>query len=266
MIAVALAGAAGRMGSRVLSLLARDDRFRLVGALERAGHPALGSDAGIAAGVGEMGVRLTSSLSEAFAEAEGIIDFSSPEATIESARYAARNGKPMVIGTTGLDNDQTRELERLAEAFPCVFAPNMSVGVNVMFEIARRLAELLGDDYDVEIVEMHHRHKVDAPSGTALRLAQVVAEALSRDLNRVGRFERYGAIGHRLAGEIGVQALRGGDVVGEHTLYFLGSGERVELAHRAMSRDNFARGAIRALEWVVGKEPGLYSMRDVLGI
>jgi len=267
MIRASVAGVAGRMGIRVLSLLVKDEGFTVVGALEAPGHPTLGQDAGLAAGIGETGVKITSSREEAFAGADGVIDFSVPEATLENARHLAREGgKAIVIGTTGLGPLQTQELHKTAASLACVYAPNMSVGVTVMFEAAARLAKLLGEDYDVEIVEMHHKHKVDAPSGTAMKLATVVAEALSRDLSEVGRFERHGATGERPPGEIGIQAVRGGDVVGEHRLFFLGRGERIELAHVATSRDNFALGALKALKWVHGKPPGMYSMKDVLGI
>ena len=155
---------------------------------------------------------------------------------------------------------------KLAESFPCVISPNMSIGVNVMFETARMLAGLLGNEFDVEIIETHHKHKIDSPSGTALRLGEVVAEALGRDFKKVARLERHGQVGERKKGEIGIQAIRGGDVVGEHAVIFFGAGERIELTHRASNRDNFAKGAIRAVKWVVGKPPGIYTMKDVLGI
>ncbi|MEM4407436.1 MAG: 4-hydroxy-tetrahydrodipicolinate reductase [Candidatus Caldarchaeum sp.] len=266
MISVAVTGAAGRMGSRILRLLSEDKEFQIVGATEREDHPRVGWDAGQAAGIGNIGVRLSTVIEDAAASADGIIDFTTPEASLDVAQYAAETGKAVVIGTTGFSPEQVVLLRSLAEHFPCVYSPNMSVGVNVMFKVAGFLAKLLGEGYDIEVMEIHHRHKVDAPSGTALGLAEAVCSALSWDTTGVLRFERHGKVGERRSDEIGVQALRGGDVVGEHTVYFLGSGERIELTHRATSRDNFAAGALRALKWVVGKPPGLYSMKDVLGI
>lgn len=266
MINVAVAGASGRMGTRLLSVLRDEEDFVVSGATERGGHPDIGRDAGEAVGLGEIGVKLTSDIAEAAASAQGIIDFTIPASTMANAKYASKNNKAMVIGTTGLSDAEKSTIGKLAESFPCVLAPNMSVGVNVMFEAAGILASLLGEGYDVEIVEAHHKHKIDAPSGTAIKLAEVIAHALGRDLNKVAKFERHGRIGQRPEDEIGIQTLRGGDVVGEHTVIFFGSGERIELTHRAMSRDNFAVGALRAMRWLVGKPPGLYTMNDVLGI
>jgi 4-hydroxy-tetrahydrodipicolinate reductase len=266
MIKVAVTGVAGRMGGRIISLLRQEQEIQIVGATEREGHPALGKDAGLVAGIGEINIRVYGKIEEAASLADAIVDFTTPAGTLMNAEYASRTGKAMVIGTTGFSEDEQKRIKKLAENFPCVMSPNMSIGVNVMFEIARRLAGLLGDEFDVEIVETHHRHKVDSPSGTALRLGEVVAEALGRDFKKVARFERYGQIGERKKEEIGIQAIRGGDVVGEHTLIFFGFGERIELTHKAESRDNFARGAIRALKWVVGKPSGIYTMKDVLGI
>jgi 4-hydroxy-tetrahydrodipicolinate reductase len=178
---------------------------------------------------------------------------------------AAEHKRPIVIGSTGFSADEMDRIRKFAQNVPCVLAPNMSVGVNVMFKLLKIVAETLGDDYDVEILEVHHRLKKDAPSGTALKMAQVVAEALGRELDEVGIYERKGLIGERSKKEIGIQALRAGDIVGEHTVIFGAVGERLELIHRAHSRDNFARGAIRAAKWVVRQEPGLYDMQDVLG-
>lgn len=266
MIKVAVAGVTGRMGSRILSLLIDDIDCEVVGATEYKGHPSIGKDAGLAANIGDLRIPISGNMEEAAKQADVIVDFTLPEATIEHARFASKSGKAMVIGTTGFSNDEKTALLSLTSEFPCILAPNMSIGVNVMFEVAKRLASLLGDEYDVEIVEAHHKHKVDAPSGTALKLAEVIAHSLGRDLDEVGRYERYGKIGERPEAEIGIQTLRGGDVVGEHTAFFFGHGERIELTHRATNRDNFARGAIRAVKWIAGKSPGLYDMNDVLGI
>ncbi len=266
MIKTAIAGIAGKMGGRILSLIREEEGIKIIGATERQGHPIIGKDVGVYAGGDQIGVLVSDKIEEAAFDADVIVDFTSPGAALSNAEYASKTGKAMVIGTTGFSEYEKKELESLAKGFPCVISPNMSIGVNVMFEVAKRLAQLLGDGFDVEIIEAHHRFKADAPSGTALRLGEVVAEALGRDFREAARFERYGRIGERKGDEIGIQTIRGGDIVGEHTLIFCGIGERLELTHRALSRDNFARGAIRALKWVVGKPPGIYTMKEVLGI
>lgn len=264
MVRVAVTGAAGRMGRRILHFLNQAEDMKIVGATEIQGHPALGTDAGAVSGEGEIGVLITSDLSESSAEADVIIDFTAPTATLQYAEFAAANGKSMVIGTTGFTEDERRKLLQLTGSFPCVFAPNMSIGVNVMFEVTKKLASVLGDEYDVEIVEAHHKHKEDSPSGTALRLGEAAAEGLGWDFPSVARYERHGRIGERGDREIGLQTIRGGDTIGEHTVIFFGEGERIELIHRATTRDNFAKGAVRAVKWIYGKPPGLYTMKDVL--
>ena len=264
-IKVAVAGVCGRMGMSVASLAAADGDIELAGATEAAGHVSVGRDLGdIVAGAGP-GVSVSGGISEAARDADVIIDFTVPEATLAHAEYSVRNGKSMVVGTTGFSPEQRGELLRLLRRIPCVLSPNMSVGVNVLFEISRQVASYLGEDYDAEIFETHHRAKADSPSGTAVALAEAVAAGLGSELSDVARYERHGRIGARGKGEIGVQTLRGGDVVGDHTVMFLGDGERVELSHRATSRENFSAGAIRAAKWIPGKPPGIYSMRDVLG-
>lgn len=266
MIKTAITGVAGRMGGRILSLLREEEGIKIVGATEREEHSVIGKDAGVVAGGEQIGVLVFHGIEEAAFNADVLVDFTVPGATLSNAEYASKTGKAMVIGTTGFSDDEKKQLEGLAKGFSCVLSPNMSIGVNVMFEVARKLAQSLGDEFDVEIVEAHHRFKVDSPSATALKLGEVVAEALGRDFKKAVRFERYGRIGERRKDEIGIQTIRGGDIVGEHTLIFCGIGERVEFIHRALNRDNFARGAIRALKWVVGKPPGIYTMKDVLGI
>jgi 4-hydroxy-tetrahydrodipicolinate reductase len=266
MIKTAIAGVAGRMGGRILSLIREEEGIKIMGATERPGHPVIGKDAGVCAGGEQIGILVSDRIEEAAFDADVVVDFTAPVAALANAEYASKTGKAMVIGTTGFSEDEKKKLESLAKDFPSVMSPNMSIGVNVMFEVAKMLAEFLGHGFDVEIIEAHHRFKADSPSGTALKLGEVVAEALGRDFKKVARFERYGRIGERGKEEIGIQTIRGGDVVGEHTLIFYGVGERVEFIHRALSRDNFARGAIRALKWVVGKPPGIYTMKDVLGI
>lgn len=265
-IPVVVAGAAGRMGGRIICLAVDDPELQVVGCFEREGHPLTGREAGQVTGCGPIGLKIAPGLAAVIDGAEVIIDFTEPKASLNHLEQAAARGKAMVIGTTGMSAEQLAEVRRLSERTRCVMAPNMSAGVNVMFKIVAQVAAVLGTGYDIEIVEAHHRMKKDAPSGTAVKLAQLAAEALGRDLARVGRFERKGIIGARTAEEIGVQTLRGGDIVGEHTVMFAGVGERLEIIHRATSRDNFARGALRAAKWVVGRPPGLYDMQDVLGL
>lgn len=266
MLKVSVMGAAGRMGRRILYFLSQDESVKIVGALEIKGHSALGKDAGLTAGIGKLGVKITADMDESSSKADVIVDFTAPKPTLENAEYAASKGKAMVIGTTGFTPEEQEKLEKLSQKFPCVIAPNMSVGVNVVFEITKLLARALGDEYDVEIVEAHHKHKLDSPSGTAIMLGRAAAEGLGRDFDKSARYERFGRIGERRPGEIGIQSVRGGDVAGEHTVMFLGDGERVELVHRAQNRDNFARGVVRAVKWVFGKPPGPYTMKDVLGL
>ncbi len=263
---VVVAGAAGRMGSRVVACLGDAADLRLAAALEAPGHPALGRDAGEVAGVGRLGVRIAADAAAVLTPDRILVEFSIPEATLEHLRVVAGTGGRAVIGTTGFTPLQRAEMERLAEKAPILVSPNMSVGVNLAFKLLAQMAQTLGDEYDVEIVEVHHRFKKDAPSGTALRMAEVIAEALGRDLKRVAVYGRQGTPGERTRAEIGILALRSGDVVGEHTVAFGNLGERLELSHRAHSRDTFARGAIRAARFIASARPGLYSMQDVLGL
>ena len=263
---VVVAGAAGRMGNRLVALLQEDTELRLVAALEAPGHPALGRDAGEAAGVGRLTVPITADAEAVLGKDRILIEFSVPEASLAHARLVARQGGRAVIGTTGFTAAQRGELAAIGRSIAILVAPNMSVGVNVAFRILADMARMLGDDYDVEIVETHHRFKKDAPSGTALRMAEVVAEALGRDLAKTAVYDRHDKLAERSRKEIGIAALRSGDVVGEHTVSFGALGERLELTHRAQSRDNFARGALRAARFIAAAKPGLYSMQDVLGL
>jgi 4-hydroxy-tetrahydrodipicolinate reductase len=266
MIEVVVTGAAGRMGGQVVRMVRTTPGLSLVAAVERPGFPA-GQDAGIAAGLGPIGLVIGSDLAAALARRPAVlVDFTHFEASAAAAEACARAGVAAVIGSTGFTPEAKARVAAAARSVPVVLSPNMSVGVNVMFDLVRRAAAALGDAYDVEIVEMHHKLKKDAPSGTAVRLAEVAAEALSRDPRKDLRFERSGMIGERPAREIGVQSLRGGDVVGEHTVFFAGAGERIEITHRATSREQFARGAVRAVQWIAGKPAGLYDMGDVLGL
>ncbi len=266
MIRAVVAGAAGRMGGCNIRAVREADDFELRGAFEVAGHAAVGKDAGAAAGVGEMGVPVVDRAEDAMRGGDVLIDFSSPAASLDHLRQAASLGLAAVIGTTGFDPAQKEAVSELADRVRAVIAPNMSVGVNVLIALVRQAAGLLGEDFDVELVEAHHHFKKDAPSGTALALAEAAAEALGRDLSRVGVYGREGQVGERTREEIGVMTLRAGDLVGEHTVMFGGVGERIELIHRAHSRDNFARGAMRAARWVMDRPVGIYSMADVLGL
>ncbi len=266
MTKVIIAGAAGRMGQRVGFMVNGSPALTYSGAFEAAGHGAIGQDAGEVGGWGKNGVIIGEGLESVIDDGDVIVDFTFHEATMSFARIAAEHGKGMVIGTTGLSAENLEELRELSNRFPCVQAPNMAVGVNVLFKLAAKTAAVLGDDYDIEIVESHHNKKKDAPSGTALKLAEMAAEGVHRDLTEVGVYERHGMIGERNSKEIGIQTIRAGDIVGEHTIYFAGQGERIEITHRAHSRDNFAKGAAVATAWVADKPNGLYTMFDVLGL
>ena len=255
---VAVVGAAGRMGREVVRAALEDDSFELAGGVVEPEAPELGADLGELCGWGKAGVVATEDPPD---EAVALIEFTEPEASVQHLSY----GRPVVIGTTGLSDEQLARVEEAAKSVPLVLAPNMSVGVNLVREVVRELSEKLGAGYDVEIVEAHHRNKVDAPSGTALLLARAAAEGRGRDLDEVAVYGREGRA-PREEGEIGIHALRGGAVVGEHRVVFYGLGEEVEVTHRALSRRTFAAGALRAARFVAGAtRPGLYSMRNVLG-
>jgi len=266
MVKAVVSGAGGRMGTRIISLIKDSGAVSLHGALESSGFFGLGSDIGEMTGLGKLHVKASSDVSSTLEDADVLIDFTRPEATLEVGRKASEMGVALVIGTTGLSPEQVEQVQDFGTRVPCVFAPNMSVGVNLLLGVLANVAQVLGDEYDVEIVEAHHRMKKDAPSGTAVKMAQVLAEALHRDLKEVGIYGRQGMVGERPAREIGIHTVRGGDIVGEHTVLFAGIGERIEITHRASSRDTFAKGAVRAAAWVAGRKPGLYSMKDVLGI
>ncbi len=264
MIRVLVTGATGKMGCRVISLVHADPELELVGAVTHASHPALGRDAGVVAGVDPLGVVLEPDCTSTLPQADVIIDFSVPDAALAYARLAAAQQKAMVIGTTGFTASQREEISHLSQCMRCFMAPNMSLGVHVMFQVLRQLVTMLGPEYDIEILEAHHRTKIDAPSGTALRLAAIVAEARDHRLDDVTVYGRRGMIGQRSDAEIGIQVIRAGEIVGEHTVFFAGPGERLEFVHRSQSRDTFARGAVRAAKWVIQQPVGLYSMEDLL--
>ncbi len=266
MINVAISGAAGRMGRTLIDACTQTDGMAVTVALEHNGHGALGTDAGVLAGVGELGVPLVADLESVADRFDVLIDFTRPEGTLEYLEVCRAHGRRMVIGTTGLDAAQRERIEEAARDVAVVFAPNMSVGVNLCLKLLDVAARVLGDEVDVEIVEAHHRHKVDAPSGTALRMGEVVAEALGRDLNECAVYGRQGHTGERDRRTIGFETIRAGDIVGEHTVMFAGLGERVEITHKASSRMTFAKGAARAAAWVMERPSGLFDMQDVLGL
>ena len=263
---VVVAGAAGRMGSRLVALVHESGDLRLVAALEAPGHSAVGKDAGEVAGIGRVGVAIGARPEDVLAPDRILIEFSTPEASLAHLRQLAGAGGRGVVGTTGFSPAHRDEIKALSGTMALVLASNMSVGVTVALRVLAEMARLLGDDYDVEITEIHHRFKKDAPSGTALSMAEAIAAALGRDFGAVGVHGRQGMPGERSRHEIGVMSLRAGDVVGEHTVTFGTLGERLELTHRAHSRDTFGRGALRAARFVAAARPGLYSMQDVLGL
>jgi 4-hydroxy-tetrahydrodipicolinate reductase len=266
MVKAIVTGASGRMGGRIISIIAETKGMELAGAVEQKGHPALGRDVGEGLGLGKTGVMIGDSLADCIDKGDVVIDFTSHESSLQHLKIAAGATKAIVIGSTGFTAKEMDEAKNIAASVRCVLSPNMSVGVNVMFKALCDVAAILGDDYDVEIVEAHHHLKKDAPSGTAVKMAEVIAQSLGRNLEETGVYCRKGIIGERSPKEIGIQTVRAGDIVGEHTVIFGGMGERLEFIHRAHSRDNFARGAIRAALWVVGRPNGLYDMQDVLGL
>ncbi len=261
---VAVSGAAGRMGRMLVMAITAAHGLRLAAAIDRPDAAEVGADAGELAGVGAAQVPIAADIA-ACADFDVLIDFSVPAATLEKLDHCVANGKAMVIGTTGFEPSGLDAIRRAVETIPIVMAPNMSVGVNVAFKLIEYAARTLGDDVDVEVFEAHHRHKIDAPSGTAVRMGEILANALNRDLDTDAVYGREGITGERDRRTIGFHSLRGGDIVGEHTVTFAGTGERIEITHRAGSRENFAAGAIRAARFVAGRAPGLYGMDDVLG-
>ena len=262
MVTIAVNGACGRMGMRVVQSALEDPECRVVCACVRAGHPALGKDIGILAGKEAAGVAVTSGLAGRPAV---LLDFSKPEASLERIREAATAGAALLIGTTGFTPEQKQEIHEIARHTACILSPNMSVGVNLLAGLVAEVAKALGEEYDMEIVEAHHRLKKDAPSGTALRLAENIAEAAGRNPAKDAVYGRQGLVGPRKKNDIGMLAVRGGDIVGDHTVVFSCLGERIEIIHRTHTRDAFARGALRAAKFLAGKPPGMYGMAEALG-
>jgi 4-hydroxy-tetrahydrodipicolinate reductase len=266
MIKAVVTGAGGRMGGRIISLLSTDCDMILAGALEQKGHVLIGKDVGESLGLGKIGIIVQDNTVDCIDKGDVVIDFTNHEASMKNLEIATEKKRAIVIGSTGFTGDEMRRIKDLATKTRCVLSPNMSIGVNVMFKVLDNVAGILGNAYDVEIVEAHHNLKKDAPSGTALRMAQIISDRLNRDLEKVGVYTRKGMIGERTKTEIGIQTVRAGDIVGEHMVMFGGMGERLEFIHRAHSRDNFARGAILAAKWIVDQINGLYDMQNVLGM
>lgn len=262
---VCVAGASGRMGRMLIEAVEAADDCVLSGALDRPDSPALGQDAAAFAGQ-HSGVAISADLDAALASSRFLIDFTRPEGTMAHLAACVRHGTAMVIGTTGFSEAQKADIAAAARQIPIVLAPNMSVGVNVTLKLLDMAARALASGYDIEIVEAHHRHKVDAPSGTALKMGEVIAQALGRDLKDCAVYERVGHTGERAAGSIGFATVRGGDVVGDHTVMFLGTGERIEITHKSSSRATYAQGSLRAVRFLAGQERGLYDMFDVLNL
>jgi 4-hydroxy-tetrahydrodipicolinate reductase len=266
MLGLIVCGAGGRMGGAVVRAISQTGGVQLAAAIDKPGSARLGKDAGEISGAGHLGVQVTDMIQPQLKPNTAIIDFTNPEASLGYIRAAAKKLTPVVIATTGFNPKQLAEIQRLSRRTPTLLSANTSLGVNVLISLLGKAAKMLGDDYDVEIIEAHHRFKKDAPSGTALALGRSVAHALHRDLDKIGINGRKGIVGERPKKEIALLSVRAGDIVGEHTVIFGGIGERLEFIHRAHSRDTFARGAIRAAQWLAKQKRGLYGMQDVLGL
>ena len=265
MMKIAIAGATGRMGKMLIEAVLNNADTQLVGALEHSSCPQLGEDAGAFLGK-KTGVAITADVAQALSGAEFLIDFTRPEGTMAHLAVAEKTGTKMIIGTTGLNSEQFASLKKASGKLAIVFAPNMSVGVNATFKLLEIAAKMLNQGYDIEIIEAHHRHKVDAPSGTALKMGEVIADALGEKLADVAVYAREGHTGERKEGSIGFATIRGGDIVGDHTVLFAGDGERIEISHKSSSRQSYAQGSLRAVRFLQSQTSGLYDMQDVLGL
>lgn len=266
MVRIAITGVTGRMGKSLVRAAFEDEHIECVAAVARSGNVSLGMDAGEHAGIENIGVTVSQSLQQYIASTEIVIDFTLPDPCIHNLRICEQSNRAIVIGTTGFSPQQRQQIETIAQQIPVVLAPNMSVGVNLSFKLLEIAAKVLGDSVDVEIIEAHHRHKLDAPSGTALRMGEVVAGVLGRNLDTQAVWGRHGKMDERKRDEIGFSVIRAGDIVGEHTVMFADEGERIEITHKASSRMTFATGAMRAALWLANKPAGLYDMQDVLGL
>lgn len=266
MLNIAVTGAAGRMGRTLIQACSENPKCQLGAAIEHESSPFVGHDAGEMAGIGKLDTSLVTKLSDVAADFDTLIDFTRPEVTLKNLEACVASGKNIIIGTTGFSDAEKQQIQQASESIGIVFAPNMSVGVNLCFKLLDIAARVLGDDVDIEVIEAHHRHKVDAPSGTALRMGEVVADALGRNLDECAVYGREGVTGERERKTIGFETIRAGDIVGDHTVLFADIGERVEITHKASSRMTFASGALRAALWLEGKDTGLFDMQDVLGL
>jgi 4-hydroxy-tetrahydrodipicolinate reductase len=263
-VRIGVFGALGRMGKRIIDIASGNDDFLVGAAIEYPGHPAVGQPLSALFGKPNLKGKLAGDLHKVINDMDCIIAFATTGATLECMRDAHADRKPMVIGTTGFQAAQIEEIRRLSQHIPCVMSANMSIGINILLSLSAQVARLLADSFDIEIIEAHHNQKKDAPSGTAIMLAEAVAKATGRTLSANTTYGRYGITGPRRKEEIGIHAVRGGDIVGDHTILFAGQGERIEITHRAHSRDNFARGALLAAKYVIRQPAGLYTMQDVL--
>ena len=264
MIRVVITGVCGRMGRCITRGIEQHPDMQLVGAIQYPSHPQIGSDAGVVAGIGEIGVAVTGELRDVLHNADVVIAFSKPEAILDHLQQVVHADKAMVLGTTGFSRDELATIKALASRIRCVMAPNMSLGVNVMLQALELIAKALGNDYNIEVIEAHHNHKADSPSGTALRVAETITTALERDLDEVGVYGRHGIVGARPKQQIGIHAVRGGDIAGDHTVLFATEGEQLSVVHRAHSPEAFAKGAIRAARWVIDAPKGLHDVSEVL--
>ena len=264
MIRVVITGVCGRMGRCITRGITQQTDMELIGAIQYPSHPQIGSDAGVVAGIGDIGIAITGELDDVLQNADVVIEFSKPKAALRYLQRVVNTDKAIVIGTTGFTSDELTTIKTLASQTRCVMAPNMSLGVNVMIQALELIAKALGNDYNIEVIEAHHNHKADSPSGTALRLAETVTATLGQDLDEVGIYGRHGIVGARPKKQVGIHAVRGGDIAGDHTVLFTTEGEQLSVAHRAHSPDAFAKGAIRAARWVVNAPKGLHDVSEFL--
>ncbi|MFH1904786.1 MAG: 4-hydroxy-tetrahydrodipicolinate reductase [bacterium] len=264
MISVIVNGACGKMGKRIIALLSMQKDLDLCGAVEMSSHPDIGKDAGVVAGIDKSGVKVSSCIKDIIKDTDVVVDFSSAEGALDSARICAKYKKALIVGTTGLSVEALSEIKSISRIVACLVSSNMSVGVNLLCKLVEQASSILGDEYDVEIIEAHHRFKKDAPSGTAKTLAEIISKVMGKQLEDMAVYGRRGFVGERKRNEIGIHAVRAGDIVGEHTVIFGGTGERIELKHIATTRDTFAQGVIKAIKFISTQRAGLYDMKDVL--
>ena len=266
MIKVVICGAGGRMGRQNIAVFNSDRDVKIIGAVEDKQSKLLGYDAGTMAGIDSIGIKIISNLEGVVEESDALVVFTNPEATLDNLKSAKKYGKAIVIGTTGFTEDQISKIKEYSNNIPIVLSPNMSQGVNILFYLVKKASELLGEQYDVEILEMHHNCKKDAPSGTAVQFGKIIAQTRGKSLEEIVNYTRHGIVGERPKGEIGISSLRLSDVVGDHSVIFGGPGERIEFTHKSNSRKNYSTGALRAVKWIFKKQNGFFSMNDVLGI